>query len=214
MLVKICGITRPEDAAHAARFGADYVGLIRAPGPRTVATSVAGTIAKSLPATTRPVLVYRDAAIPDILSDVAETGIASVQLHGLEGAQFIAKLRHERPDLRVIKAWPIENDASATSLTNFVTRMQAANLPLEFIILDTPKDGANPTFERMGRIAKRALSNWPPLWLAGGLSLENLAGAVSHGVYVGVDVARGVETAPGLKDALLIERFIAAAKRL
>lgn len=214
MLVKICGITSVDDALAAARFGADYIGLIRAAGPRQVPLATAREIVASLPPSVRPVLLYRDATHGEVVEEARAVGVTRVQLHGVEGPSYMTRLREDAPELLFIKAIPIQNDASATTLTNFVERSRAAKLPIEFIILDAPKEGPHPTFPRMGRIARRAMTGWPPLWLAGGLSYDNVIAAIEAGKYAGVDVARGVESAPGKKDPLLLEHFIRRAKQV
>ena len=109
MMVKICGITRAEDALMAASLGATAIGFIFWPGsPRRIAASAARAIADSLAEEVLKVGVFVDAAAADIQRTIDEAGLTAVQLHGSETAPFAAAL-----NARVIKAMPIEQVTEA-----------------------------------------------------------------------------------------------------
>ncbi len=119
MHVKICGMTRLEDAVLAARAGADFVGLIRAPSPRQVSLDLARTIAREVlsltdatgpaetAARTQPVLLYRDAPLSQMCDELQAAGIDWVQLHGHEPVSLVEDLLRRRSNLHVIKAWEV-----------------------------------------------------------------------------------------------------------
>lgn len=231
MDAKICGITNLEDARAAAAAGAAYVGLIRAESPRQVPLDTAREIVTALPATTTPVLVFRDAAVPEVLAAVAATGATWVQLHGQESPRYIAALqeayaaqRPRGPALRIVKAWEVEAvadaDVSATmgGLRAYVDELgRLADAPahrnLDAVLLDAPKGRVHPGFDVLGAASQAAAALGCTVWCAGGLTAENLAGVLPKLACSVVDVASGVEAAPGRKDHAAVARFVAVARQ-
>jgi phosphoribosylanthranilate isomerase len=212
MFVKICGITTLGDAQAAAAAGADFVGLIRAASPRQVTLEVARAIAESLPPHTRPVLLYRDAPVAEVVAGVGATGINCVQLHGAEFVTYVEDLLGRCADLRLIKAWEVRGPDAADGLCAYLAAARRADLALEAVILDTPKGEPHPGFACLGEVAHRCRHAETRIFCAGGVTPENVRAALACGPFDGVDVARGVESRPGVKDHAVLRRFVEQAR--
>jgi phosphoribosylanthranilate isomerase len=196
--VKICGITCAEDALFAASMGADALGFVFAPSPRRLTFDEAFEITRSLPPFVQTVGVFADADVEDIIFFRNRLGLDLIQLCGEENDDYIRALGS-----RVIKAVQVTNGykpqihvhASAT------------------ILLDTAsgnlKGGTGKPFN-WDLAADTAVQR--PVILAGGLTPENVATAVTKVKPYAVDVSSGVETKPGRKDHEKIKSFIHRAK--
>ena len=214
MRVKICGITRPEDAREAAHCGADFIGLIRAPSARRVTVATARQVIAALPEHVQPVLLFRDAPLDEVTAAVDATGGDWVQLHGREPVAYLAELAARRPALRLIRAWEVTAEQADDDLAAYLQQAGAVNLRIDVVILDAPKGGAHPGYERLARISRRCRQRPPEIWCAGGLTPKNVAAAIAQGRYDGVDVASGVESSPGIKDHAALRAFIETARQL
>ena len=201
--VKICGITNLEDALFAVEAGADALGFnFYPPSPRYIAPEDARRIIDEMPSTTFCVGVFVNEESPAAVARLAGmSGVGAVQLHGDESPEFCAALKKQR----VIKALRVGKD--------FVPE-HAARYPVESILLDafcaSERGGTGETFDwALARKTREAVAQ---LYLAGGLTPENVADAIRLVRPWGVDVCSGVEAAPGRKDAVKLRAFIAAAK--
>ena len=197
MFVKICGITSEEDALLAVAMGADAVGFVFAPSSRQIATGRAADIAKRLPPEILTVGVFRDEAPERVVDIVRSAGLTAAQLHGHESVEAT---RHVRAQVRVVlKAFP----GGDPELAN------AAAYPADIVMLDSASPGS-------GRVFDWSLAEGAPsglrLMLAGGLNPANVAQAIAKVRPWGVDVATGVESAPGVKDPVALRAFINAAR--
>ncbi|MEK6644990.1 MAG: phosphoribosylanthranilate isomerase [Planctomycetota bacterium] len=207
--VKICGITRPQDAIAAADAGADAIGLVFAKSPRQITPARAREIVDSLPPFIAAVGVFVNAR-PSTICRIAEVvGLTAVQLHGDESVANIAELG----PLRIIKALRVRN----RTFVDDIARVR--DLGVAAVLLDafspTARGGSGKRFDwDLVNQARRAgaLDDAPPLILAGGLNPQNVKAAIRTVRPWGVDVSGGVELSPGMKSAELIERFIATAK--
>jgi len=205
-LVKICGITNTADAEAAIEFGADALGFNFFRGSkRYVPFELAREWMAKLPAQIAKVAVIVNAGWDEAISLAALPFISALQLHGSETPDFCRKLAVER--IRFAKAVPVTTPNSLRDLPRFFTRT---------IVLDSARTGE---FGGSGRtfpweIAREFVEANPDLRviLAGGLTPENVAGAVKAVRPFGVDVTSGVESAPGRKDRGLLRAFIAAAR--
>jgi phosphoribosylanthranilate isomerase len=201
--VKICGVTRAEDAARAAELGAAYVGLNFWPGSRRhVTVEQARAITAALPEGVLRVGVFVIAPAAHVTAVAREVGLDLVQFHGDETPEACAQL-----ELRWLRALRV---GSATDLEAL------AHYPgADAILLDTPSagyGGSGRTFD--WTLAARAVAmSSRPVILAGGLTPENVAAAVTTVRPYAVDVAGGVEAAPGVKDPDKMRRFIENATR-
>lgn len=214
MRIKICGVTRPADARRAVELGVDFVGLIRARSARQVSLEEARRVARMLPPTTVGVLLYRDTPLEQVCTEVSEVGVKWVQLHGAEPLSYVRELHAACPDVRLIRAWEVAGPDAADALGAYLDAARGEGLPVAIVILDAPKGGRHPGYESLGEVSHRCRASGVEIWCAGGLTPANVASAVAAGDYAGVDVARGVERAPGIKDHVAMERFVAAVRAL
>jgi phosphoribosylanthranilate isomerase len=197
MIVKICGVTRAEDARAAARAGADWIGLNFWPRSRRhVSLAQALAIAEAVTVPLVGVFVDQPA---DFVEEVREkVGLVWVQLHGDEDAAYCARF-----DGRYLRALRV---GSAEDLAG-MARYPGAHA----FLLDTPTAG----YGGSGRTWDWALLGGKTggrFLIAGGLTPENVGAAIAAARPFGVDVAGGVESAPGIKDASAMARFVAAAR--
>ncbi len=200
VLVKICGITRVEDAEAAVAAGADLIGLNFWPRSRRhVTIEAAVAIAAAIPGDVKKVGVFVNAPMPTVHETAMRVGLDLVQLHGDEDAAYARSLA--RPYIRAVR---VATEADLRAIEDFDT---------ELILLDTP----SPSYGGSGRtfdwaLARAALRYGRKLLLAGGLDANNVASAVRDVRPYAVDVAGGVEAQPGIKDRDKLRRFIDAAK--
>lgn len=198
MFVKICGVTSEEDALLAVAMGADAIGFNFVPSsPRFLAAARAADIAKRLPSEILTVGIFRDEAPQRVVDIINHTGLRAAQLHGRESADETAWVRRRVPV--VIKVFPGGDPALA----------KAAQYGADVIMLDSASPGSGQVFD--WSLAEGAPSGLR-LLLAGGLTPENVAEAIDRVRPWGVDVASGVESSPGVKDATKVRRFISTAK--
>jgi phosphoribosylanthranilate isomerase len=197
-IIKICGITRLEDALHAAEHGATALGFVFWPrSPRCVQPATAAGIIAALPAGVTPVGLFVNDLADRIRDIVAETGIRTVQLHGDEPATFAALLA--TPVMRAISLDRRKEIATWPAGTTFL--VDAA---------DPIRRGGTGTLIDWRRAA--VLARGCRLVLAGGLTPENVAEAIEVVDPSGVDVSSGVEDAPGIKNPGKVARFLASAR--
>lgn len=198
MRVKICGITRVEDALAAEAGGADAVGLIFWPRSRRVVTlSQAEAISEVLGPFIARVGVFLDAPLAEVLKTALALKLDAVQLHGREEPDYAERVREQ---VRVIKAF---------AYTPSLTPEALAAYPADAVLLDAPMPGGGQAFDWRAGERFRGLSR---LILAGGLTPDNVAEGIAAFMPYGVDVASGVEVAPGIKSAEKIRAFVRAAK--
>jgi len=200
--VKICGITRVKDAVAAARAGADAIGLVFAMSPRQISPEAAREIISAIPPFVTPVGLFVN-EFPQRIKELAlACGFRAVQLHGDEPPEYLAELQ----GLKIIKAFRIHTRDDLQALGSY-----QADAYLLDAFTSERRGGTGKTFDwKIGLEAKKI----GPIILAGGLTPENVAQAVSLVEPYGVDVSSGVEAAPGEKDARLVEEFIRAAKQV
>jgi phosphoribosylanthranilate isomerase len=199
--VKICGLTRVEEAVACARAGARAIGCVFFPGsPRNVNTAIAAEIRRALPPEIACVGVFVDESFGTLMRVVARTGFAAVQLHGSETPELVDRLLRE--GLFVIKA------LFADRAPGFV---EAPQFPASAFLVECgqgPLPGGNARTWKWGEAAP--LGERHPLILAGGLTPENAAQAVRAASPDAIDVSSGVEAGPGRKDLRKVKQLIAA----
>ena len=196
---KVCGITRPEDAACAVEAGADAVGFVFWPGsPRAVAIDAAARIAGGLTGDVSKVGVFVDPGIEELLEACERCALDFVQLSGDESPEACAAA--PRP------AWKALRLAPGTS--SRVAEQSAAAYPERTLVVDAGVPGAyGGTGERADWEVAAALAAHRRVLLAGGLRGDNVAAAVEQVRPWGVDVSSGVESAPGIKDPHKLTAF-------
>jgi phosphoribosylanthranilate isomerase len=183
MLIKICGITRLEDARFAVECGANALGFVFWPGsPRSIDAARAQAIVASLPPFVTPVGVFVNQPSDFVNGVAAAVGLGVVQLHGDESPDFAASIN--RPVLKALTLSAIDRWPSETMI------LLDAHDPVR-------RGGTGRTIDwtTAASIAARR-----PIVLAGGLNPENVADAIERVRPFGIDVSSGVEAAPGVKD--------------
>lgn len=197
--IKMCGMTRAQDAAAAVVAGADSIGLIFAPSPRQVDIEAAQGIASAVPPPVARVGVFVDAGVDEIAQTVAAVGLTAVQLHGAETPEFCSAM-----PVPVIKVIRVGTDFSWEMAEPF--RGHAAALLLDTYSAD--KAGGTATTFAWQDIGEAP--GWAPMFLAGGLTPDNVAAAVRTLRPYAVDVSSGIESEPGIKSVDAMRRFAEA----
>lgn len=198
--IKICGITRPEDARLALRAGAHALGLVfYPPSSRAVRIEEARAVAEAVGPFTTLVGLFVNATVEEIESVLAQVPLQLLQFHGDEPAEHC-----ERYGLPYIKALRMRPDLNVSAV--MTEHPKASGFLLDAYRKGVP-GGTGETFDwlRVPRASKR------PIILAGGLTPENVAQAVAQTRPYAVDVSGGVEAEPGIKDARKLNQFIANA---
>jgi phosphoribosylanthranilate isomerase len=202
--VKVCGITRLEDAELAIGHGAWALGFILWPqSKRFVEPAVAAGITRQVRRKVETVGVFVNQPLDEIAGAVDILGLTHVQLHGDEGPSFCTAVA-QRTGAKVIKALRIGHAADIRDSERFHT---------DFHLLDTAKAGAyGGTGETWDWGLLKQRRSKVPLILSGGLNGDNVAEAIAAVKPWGVDVASGVEASPGVKDPAKLEAFFAAVE--
>jgi len=199
--VKICGVTNVADALAAAGAGADMIGLNFYEGsPRHVTLAAAVEISRALPPFVLRVGVFVNPAEDLVLRALGECNLNLLQFHGDEPSDFCTQF-----GVMSMKAVRVRDAASLKTLENFHT---------DAFLLDAhSQSGLGGTGEKFNwELAVAAQKFGKPVFLAGGLTPENVAEAVRQVRPFAVDVSSGVESAPGKKDAAKVRAFIAAVR--
>ncbi len=207
--VKICGITSPDDARTALSAGADYLGVIFAESPRQVDLARAQEIRAAVPGATL-VGVFRDQPVDDVVRLVAASGVNLVQLHGRESPAYCDDVR-ARTGKPVIKAFRSKRIPETSELAAYrTTSYFLFDIAPSVAMTDAGNADASP--EQIWDEVSKARHQGFRVFLAGALDPSNVRRAVLHSHAFAVDVCRGVERAPGVKDPDSITRFIAEAR--
>ncbi|RKF16469.1 phosphoribosylanthranilate isomerase [Roseovarius spongiae] len=207
--IKMCGLTRPNDIADAVRAGAGYVGFnFFARSPRYIAPEIARALALETPEGVAKVSLTVDADDAALDALTAVVPLDMLQLHGSESPERVAAIK-ARYGLPVMKVIGISDTAD-------LALIDAYALVADQLLVDAkpPKGadrpGGNATAFDWGLIAGR---RWSVPWmLAGGLTPANVAEAIRATGARQLDVASGIESAPGVKDAALMQEFAGAAR--
>ncbi len=203
--VKICGLTRAEDVRAAVGAGADAVGFVFVPGtPRAVTAAVAAELRRQVPPFVNVVGLFVDERLEEIRAIAEAVGLDAVQLHGDETPEMAAACRRWT---RVIKAFRVRGPETLAGMPAYADAVDAYLLDA---FVAGAHGGTGARFDWDLAIQARALEK--PLILAGGLKPENAAEAVQRVQPYALDVSSGVESAPGIKDAERIGRFLAAVR--
>jgi phosphoribosylanthranilate isomerase len=199
--VKICGITRAQDAIRCAELGADAIGCVfYAKSPRHLTKDRARDICLATPAPVRTVGVFVNETFSSIMAHVEYCHLSTVQLHGKEPPELVSRLRNE--NIHVLKA--LFTDGSPTF-------DDAAKYPASAFLVECGR-GKHPGGNALAwnwEAAKNFGKKYP-LILAGGLDPENVVPAIQMSAPRAVDVSSGVESAPGRKDFNKVAAFLKA----
>ena len=209
-LVKVCGLTTVRDALECAKAGADWIGLNFHPAsPRFVDITVAAEIVEGLPSHVQAVGLFVDRSVDDVRRIAERVGLRKVQLHGREPVEHIAELQ----PLEVVRAFRLADSSSIDAMISHLAEADRLGHPpfavlVDAYVLGVPGGTGRSIPDRLLAL----LPSLPRLILAGGLTPENVAERVAAVQPWMVDVAGGVETAPGVKDSALVLRFSTNAR--
>jgi phosphoribosylanthranilate isomerase len=212
MWLKICGINDPAALPAIAALRPDAVGFNFYSGSKRCITPEAATAAiRTLPTGIEPIGVFVNHSQDQIRAICEQTGIATVQLHGDESPEFAAGLN----GVQIIRVYRIGADG-LSPIADDLAQCRSLGIAIRACLVEPAVaghyggSGATAPWDVI-RAGWRT-DDWPPLLLAGGLTPENVAEAVRRVRPWGVDVASGVESAPGVKDPERVARFIGAAR--
>ena len=200
--VKICGITRMQDALYAAKIGVDFLGFIFAESPRRITARQGRDMARKLPCSIKTVGVFVNENLETIREVSYGVGLHMVQLHGEESPDFYRAL-----ELPVIKVFH-------TKGTETVDEISVC--PADFILLEPYVPGMKGGTGREAdwQMAADIIHSFPEkkIFLAGGLGPENVSAAVHKVKPFAVDGNSQLEERPGIKNTKLMKRFIQEVK--
>ncbi len=202
-LIKICGITNLEDAVAAVAAGADALGFnFYKPSPRYITPERARGIIEQLPDAILKVGVFVNEESPKVVQDIAnEAGVTALQLHGDESYEYCRELAGNY----VIKCFAVSNDFDTQVIEHY---------QVHAIMLDTKhnklRGGTGRVFD--WSVAQQVSKIVPRLYLAGGLSPENVAEAVETVRPYAVDACSSLEDQPGTKNGERMRAFVTAVK--
>jgi phosphoribosylanthranilate isomerase len=211
--IKICGITNEADACAAADAGADAIGLnFFHASRRHVTVDAARLIAAAVPAGVAKVGVFVNHEPDEIAGVVDAVGLDGIQLHGDEPAAILTALPLNLPIIRAFRC----GSTGLAPLARYLDECRALGRVPDAVLLDADAGadfGGTGTRIDWARVdLDRTLVGAIPILLAGGLTPENVGDAIRIARPQGVDVASGVESQPGRKDAAVVREFVVAAR--
>jgi phosphoribosylanthranilate isomerase len=203
--IKICGITRPEDVRVAARCGANAIGLVfYGPSPRCVTPTHAAELIRALPPFVMSVGLFVDAVAHEVTQTLAQARVDLLQFHGDESPDFCRQISQQCgvPYLKAVRVRP------GLDLLQYARDYHdAKGLLLDAYVKGT-HGGTGATFDW-----SLIPENLPlPVVLSGGLTPENVTGAIRAVKPWAVDVSSGVEKLKGIKDAEKVAAFITGVR--
>lgn len=199
--IKFCGLTRLKDAEHAVALGVHAVGFVLVPSSaRFITPELAAIIRRRLPAGIQAVALLRNPTVDEVKEALDTMQPDILQFHGEESPEFCAQ-----QGARYWRAVPM---GQPQDLSVWERQFPGA----EALLLDAHSPGANGgTGRRFEWSVVPAINK--PLVLAGGLTADNVAEAIRMVRPEWVDVSSGIESAPGIKSAELMDRFVAQVRR-
>jgi len=200
--IKICGITNEKDALWAVNLGADYIGLnFYKNSPRKISPRLAAQIIGKIPTFAEPVGVFVNEEIKTVKRILGKCRLGLVQLHGEETPDYCRTLKSQSPGIKIIKAFKMKDKENLEEMWKY---------DVDYFLLDSYvsgiEGGTGEVFD--WDLAIRAKQFGKPLFLAGGLTPENVVSAIEKVNPYGIDVASGVEKTPRRKDYGLMREFI------
>jgi phosphoribosylanthranilate isomerase len=199
--VKICGITRIEDALAAARCGAHAIGLVfYRPSPRYVEPQAAAAIVRALPPFVTPVGLFVDASSDEVRTVAAHVGLQLLQFHGAETPQFCGDF--DVPYMKALRMRP------GVDLLQYARDFHGARALLLDAFMEGLHGGTGATFDWTLIPSSLPL----PVVLSGGLRPDNVGEAIRRVKPFAVDVSSGVEASRGIKDPAKIAAFISGVR--
>lgn len=204
--IKICGITRLEDALLALKLGAWSIGYIfYDKSPRFIAPEIAGKMSDQLPERFLKTGVFVNSSVEEIVNNIKLSKINQIQLHGDENPEFCKNLA-EKTNLPIIKAFRVKGKETLRLIELYQNKVSA-------VLLDTYSEseygGTGKTLNF--QLAKEAKKYDIPIILAGGINISNFKEAIQTVNPFALDISSGVEMAKGLKDKSKLEELFKLA---
>jgi phosphoribosylanthranilate isomerase len=215
--IKICGVTRVEDARAAAAAGADAIGFNFYSGsPRHIAPEAAAAIRRAVPEGMHCVGVFVNAPVTEVAEIAERLSLDAIQIHGDEPQDYLASLRAaggrltSAPIIRAFRRGPIDYPRMAEHLKK--AEVDKVSLLVDAFVAGKFGGGGHTIDWEEFRDARSQFANIP-LILAGGLTADNVARAIATARPDAIDVASGVESEPGKKDSELVRQLVQNARR-
>jgi phosphoribosylanthranilate isomerase len=206
--IKICGITCAQDATWAANLGADFIGLnFYKDSPRKVSPQNAMEILKEIPPFVYSVGVFVNEDGRNAAKLVKKLNLTLVQLHGEETVEYCQQLKEAIPGIKIIKAFRVKDETILDSMRPY---LEIADYFLLDAYVEDVTGGTGATFN--WDLAVQAKELGKPVFLAGGLTPDNVQEAVDKVKPFAVDAASGIERSPKRKDYDKMKDFINKAK--
>jgi phosphoribosylanthranilate isomerase len=202
--IKICGITNATDAQLAASLGADYIGVIFAESPRRVDVGRAKEIRDAV-ADVSMVGVFRNQPLEEVVNATRESRVDLVQLHGDESPEFCNEVQ-KQTGKPIIKGFAVDRMPEAQQLAAYTT--------ISYFLFDLQR-GVSTTradVERVWTAVSHSRSKGFRVFVAGALDPANVREAIRQTHAFAVDVCRGVERTPGVKDPDVLQKFFVEAR--
>jgi phosphoribosylanthranilate isomerase len=215
--VKVCGLTEVHHAVACVEAGVDWIGLNFHPAsPRSISLQRGAEIVGALRSFGRgtPVGLFVDRPFREVAEVILAIGsIDTIQLHGDEPPEYLVESSSFDPKLRVVRAFRLSDVSSVDAMAAYLDRAERLGCPPYAILVDAHVAGqAGGTGQSVPFAILDQLPHHPRLILAGGLTPENVAERVALARPWMVDVASGVESAPGIKDLVKVVAFVGAAR--
>lgn len=208
MRVKICGITKLEQANAIAQMGATALGFICVPtSPRYVSVPQISRVIQGLSQTIDCIGVFANTTMAEICQTITATGLTGIQLHGNESPEFCQQLRQCLPDKEIIKALRVR---TSECLTNSEIYADSVDLLLLDAYHPTQLGGTGKTLDW---VTLKQYKPRLPWLLAGGLTPDNIGDALSLLQPDGIDLSSGVERSPGDKDLDKVAQLFAQLRQ-
>lgn len=194
--VKVCGLSTPEDVAIAVKHGADALGFVLTNSPREVSPERTAQLVAQVPAGIATVAVFRTEDVATAIARATTAGVGWIQLHGTRTRADIAAVR--AAGFHAIRAVRMDADSA-----------DFADWGEDFLLIDAAVPGSGESWDYAG---VRELAQGRRWLVAGGLSAANVREALSASQATGADISSGVESSRGVKDPVLIARFLDTAR--
>jgi phosphoribosylanthranilate isomerase len=211
--VKICAVTRSEDALAAVAAGADAIGMVlHAPSQRLISTDHARSIVAALPPFVTAIGLFADAPAAEMIETARTLGLVALQLHGNETPEMAAALA----PLRVIKVIHVQTATFSDEIHRWSPAIRSGQLSnLAGLLLDAPGGGGKGVANDWELLERhRAELDALPAWIAaGGLTPVNVGQIIRRLRPWAVDVSSGVESAPRQKSPQLLQAFVQAVRQ-
>jgi phosphoribosylanthranilate isomerase len=212
---KICANTNLGDAQMAVSAGAHAVGFVFAPSPRQVNQEAAAEIVEALPMSVAKIGVIVNQSPEDAAKLAQNVGLTGIQLQGDEPGEQMWAYRSALSPRKIIKTLQVQQILAGGD--DYLYQYLKESAFFDAVLLDSgtngQRGGTGVTFDWNAAaplVAK--ISQWLPVIVAGGLTAENVPGAIQTFAPWGVDVASGVESDPGHKDETKVKAFVAAVR--